>query len=109
MKVIEIQQAVGIGDFDMKVIEIQKETIRTFMSQWPCSGIPRNCDHIVVAMDEGDLIDYDLLDADDSVLPRESYQDADGSGALSALFDDAWNDHYVVLDDPQMIAPILNY
>lgn len=107
MKVTEIQQAVGIGDFDMKVIEIQKETIRTFMSQWPCSGIPRNCDHIVVAMDEGDLIDYDLLDADDSVLPRESYDDA--GSALSALFDDAWNDHYVVLDDPQMIGPILNY
>ena len=107
MKVTEIQQAVGIGDFDMKVIEIQKETIRTFMSQWPCSGIPRNCDHIVVAMDEGDLIDYDLLDADDSVLPRESYDDA--GSALSALFDDAWNNHYVALDDPQMIAPILRY
>ena len=74
----------------MKIITIKSEAIEQFKASWPCHGIPDNVDLIVAAFaPNGDLVDYELSDAQDNVLPDAGENlDIDGS-ALCALFDDA--------------------
>ena len=72
----------------MIAITIQRETIQAFKRQWPCNGIPANADIINCVFDkDGSLVDLELIDAGDNVIPGELYQDAGAS--LSALMDDA--------------------
>ena len=99
-----------MSKYDLKVITIKPEALDTFKSQWPCHGIPDAVDAIVVMMDAntGDLIDYDLCDADDKVINLKDTDTAAGV-ALSALFDDALANHREVASDPLWIAPILEY
>ena len=71
-----------------KIIGIEKSAIDRFTDQWPCHGIPQNVNHIMVASHNGDLVDLELYDINDKVIPLDCYQ-GEGGGALSALTKDA--------------------
>ena len=82
----------------MKIITIKSEAIEQFKASWPCHGLPDDVDLIVAAFapihkivaafaPNGDLVDYELSDAQGNVLPDAGENlDIDGA-ALSALFD----------------------
>ena len=69
-----------------KIIGIEKTAIDRFTDQWPCHGFPKNMDHIMMATENGHLVDLELYDINDKVIPLDCYQ---GGGALSALTKDA--------------------
>jgi hypothetical protein len=70
----------------IKVVEIKKSAIDRFCDSWPCHGFPDNLDFIIAAFDGGDLVDYELEDENKEIIEDRSF---DGSGAMSALLDDA--------------------
>jgi len=71
----------------IQIIEIKNETIADFKTAWPCHGIADAVDFIVVAVNDGDLVDYQCEDADhNEVEPGE-----DSGAALSALFESIAN------------------
>ena len=60
----------------MKIITIKSEAIEQFKASWPCHGLPDNVDLIVAAFaPNGDLVDYELSDAQDNLIAEIS---ADG-------------------------------
>jgi len=73
----------------MKIITIKSEAIQQFKASWPCHGLPDNVDLIVAAFaPNGDLVDYDLSDAQDNELPGIGpCALVDMGAALSALLD----------------------
>jgi hypothetical protein len=71
-----------------KIIDIEKTAIDRFTDQWPCHGVPKNVDHIMMLTHNGDLVDLDLYDINDKVMPLDCYQ-GEGGGALGALTEDA--------------------
>ena len=102
---------------DLKIIEIKPATLEWFKNQWQCHGIPEEVNHIVVMMDAntGDLIDYDLCNKSDTAIGGAGWNDRDGDSwaidagaALSALFDDALANH-IIVNDPQLMEPLLRY
>ena len=70
----------------IKVIEIQRTAIDRLTTMWPCHGIPDDLDLIMAAFHNGDLIDLELIDADDVEIDACHYGE---SGALAALLQDA--------------------
>ena len=70
----------------IKVIEIQRTAIDRLIKFWPCHGIPADLDLIMAAFDNGDLIDLELIDADDVEIEACQYEE---TGALAALLQDA--------------------
>ena len=90
----------------MKIITIHKSAIERLCSQWPCHGIPDKADLIVAAFDqEGDLVDYDISDTDDNVIQENTW---DGSGALSALLEDA-QANATETNIPNTVGPMFDY
>ena len=90
----------------MKIITIHKSAIERLCSQWPCHGIPDKADLIVAAFDqEGDLVDYDISDTDDNVIQENTW---DGSGALSALLEDA-QANATEVNIPNTVGPMFDY
>ena len=81
----------------IKVIEIQRTAIDRFKQSWPCHGIHNDVDLIMAAFADGDLIDFDLIDADDVELERARYSMTfagegfyhEATGAMAALLQDA--------------------
>ena len=70
-----------------KIIEINSDTIADFKASWPCHNIADAVDFIVVALNDGDLVDYQCEDTDhNEIEPGE-----DSGAALSALFDSVAN------------------
>jgi hypothetical protein len=70
----------------MRIITIERTAIDRFKTQWPCHNFPDSADLIVAAFaDNGDLVDYEICDADDNVI----VENEDAGTALSAVFDDA--------------------
>ena len=67
---------------DIKVIEIQRSAIDRFKKSWPCHGIPHDVDLIMAAFDDGDLIDLELVDADDVQIEACQYEETDALAAL---------------------------
>ena len=111
---------------DLKVIEVQPETLRDFIRNWshiwifnqpgrtgpaPAHNIPAECDAVVFAMSGGNygsrVVDTELMDAEDN--PIEMLSPSLAATALSILADRAWDRHSVDIDSPQLIAPILKY
>ena len=73
----------------MDIITIERSAIDRLKSSWPCHGISNRVDYIVAAFaDNGDLVDFEVCDADDIVLGADAY---DGE-AFSALINDAQRD-----------------
>tara|TARA_E500000331_G_scaffold289020_1_gene284643 strand:- start:591 stop:872 length:282 start_codon:yes stop_codon:yes gene_type:complete len=66
----------------IKVVEIQRTAIDLFKKYWPCHGLPADLDLIMAAFDDGDLIDLELIDADDVQIEACEYEQ---TGALAAL------------------------
>tara|TARA_R110002020_G_scaffold216326_1_gene423797 strand:+ start:1364 stop:1657 length:294 start_codon:yes stop_codon:yes gene_type:complete len=93
---------------NIKIIDINSETLTHFKSAWPCNGIPDSVGRITVMMEasSGDLIDYDLYDADNNQMANE-YHDA--GEALSALFDDALANHQQPRYGSRFSFQLLNY
>lgn len=66
----------------MEIITIEKSAIDRFTKYWPCHGLPRDLDMIVAAFDGDDLIDLELIDADDVEIEACHYEETDALAAL---------------------------
>ena len=69
-----------------RIIQIEPTTIDTFRESWPCSNLD-DVHHIIVAIQDGDLVDLEAYADDDESEPID-IESIDGSG-LSALIQDA--------------------
>ena len=98
---------------NIKIIDINSETLTHFKSAWPCNGIPDSVERITVMMEasSGDLIDYELYDADNNQMANEYFFDhyPDAGEALSALFDDALANHQQPRYGNRFSFQLLNY
>ena len=70
----------------MEIITIEKTAIDRFTKYWPCHGLPRELDLIVAAFDGGNLIELELIDAEDVEIEACHYEE---TGALAALLESA--------------------
>ena len=70
----------------IKVVEIQRTAIDRLAKFGPCHGIPADLDLIMAAFDDGELIDLELIDADDVEIEGCQYYVGE---ALAALLQDA--------------------
>ena len=66
----------------MSTVTITPEQIAAFRRSWPCSGLPRGVALRAEFDNGGNLTDYAWSDGSD-------YADAEMSGAMVALMDDA--------------------
>lgn len=90
----------------LKIITIHKTAIDRFKLSWPCNGIPESADLLVAAFSEnGDLVDYEFCDGHDKTIEDNTW---DGTGALSALLDDAWT-NAIETNLSGIINPINDY
>ena len=71
---------------DIKIIEIQRSAIDRFKKSWPCHGIPDNVDLIMAGFENGNLFDFELVDANDEQIDLCQYEQSE---ALEALLQDA--------------------
>lgn len=67
----------------IRIITIKPDTLKTFCNSWPCSNL-HNVDHVVIAEQNGDLIDLECFDKECNSVATE-----DSGQALSALVSDA--------------------
>ena len=73
----------------MKIIRIEKTAIQKFMKTWPCSGLD-NINHIIACIDhDASLIDLEAY-ADEKETTLINYDDYEGSGAMSVLLQEAF-------------------
>jgi hypothetical protein len=90
----------------MKIITIHRTAIDRFKSSWPCNGFPDNADLLIGAFTpSGDLFDYEFFDVNDEPIADNTWE---GTGALSALLDDALAGAKIT-DIPGTISPFYDY
>jgi len=65
-----------------RCVTVEACEIEAFRRSWPCSGLPQETSLRVEFADNGDLVDLNWSDGCD-------HWEAEGSGALLALVDDA--------------------
>lgn len=63
-------------------VQILAADIAAFRRSWPCSGLPHDVALSATFDDDGTLTEYEWASGED-------YSDAEMSGAMSALLDDA--------------------
>ena len=90
---------------EIKIIDIETETIRDFKDSWPCNNIPENVDFICVAFAGEDLLDYDAEDAQGGAVEIPQ----DGQQALAALFHDALENYRELPHIPGSVGRQLTY
>ena len=83
-----------------RIIQIEPATIDTFRDSWPCSNL-HDVHHIIVAIQDGDLVDLEAYADDDESEPID-IESIDGP-ALAALIEDAEKNAKRNMQIPSMI------
>tara|TARA_B100000287_G_scaffold325394_1_gene309548 strand:+ start:277 stop:573 length:297 start_codon:yes stop_codon:yes gene_type:complete len=88
---------------DLKIVSIEPCAIVEFMKTWPCSGL-HNVHHVTACFSaDGDLVDYEAYQDEQEMEPVD-VQDYDGTGAMSALLEDAYKFSHAIKNEPGLIA-----
>jgi hypothetical protein len=88
---------------DLTIVSIEPCAIDEFMETWPCSGL-HNVHHVTACFAaDGDLVDYEAY-TDEQESELVDVQEYDGSGAMSALLDDAFRFSHEIKNQPGLIA-----